>query len=196
MCWGKLWTFQSMEATRKAFAMYEAEWHCKLDSLFSLQGDAGWFKKAPLWKAVGVFSTGTIGIKCFFLLSCLLLLGNHLHLDFASLFHMGKESCSSSCGPYRWHLFQLRVRGGQVNGVGRRSPRQPAPRGGKKGSQCQTDVYRKFSLQWISLLQRNNRRVWCCIIHASSLFWFYLWILANNRWLRPLLFWEIGRWKH
>lgn len=108
-------------------------------------------------------------------------------------FHMGKESCLSSCGPYRWHLFHLRVRGSQVKGVGWGSPRQPFPRGGEKGSQCQTNVYRKFSLQWISLLQQNNRRVWYYIIHASSLFWFYLWILANNRWLGPLLFWEIGR---
>lgn len=144
----------------------------------------------------GFFSSGTMDITFFFLLSCLLLLGNHLHLEFASVFHMGKEACSSCCGPYIWQVCQLWVTGSQVNGVGWASPPQSSPQGGKKGSQCQTNVYRKFSLQWISLFQWNNRRGLCCIIHASLLFWYYLWILANNRWLRPLLFWEVGRWKH
>lgn len=96
------------------------------------------------------------------------------------------------------HLIGISALGysNQVNGVGWASPQQPAPQGGKEGSQHQTSVYRKVSLQWISLFQWNNRRVLCCIIRASSLFWYYLWILANNRWLRPLLFWEVGKWNH
>lgn len=88
MCWGKLWPFQSMEATRKAFAMHEAEWHCKLHSFCARRHRL--ILKTPLWKSVGIFSSGTVGIKWFFLLSHLLLLGNHLHLDFASFFRMGK----------------------------------------------------------------------------------------------------------
>lgn len=52
---GKLWSFQTTEVRWEAFAMYEAEWHCKLDSLFSVQRNTGWFKKAPLWKAAGFF---------------------------------------------------------------------------------------------------------------------------------------------
>lgn len=47
----------------------------------------------------GFFSSGSMGIKCFFLLSCLLLLGNRLHLEFVSLFHMGKEGVHPAVVP-------------------------------------------------------------------------------------------------
>lgn len=114
-----------MDATWKAFARYKAKWQCKLDSFFFemdllFQGDAGWFKKVPLWRAVGLLaltwlSLNVLFVCLFFLLSCLLLWRNHLHLDFASLFHMGKIngvhlsailtngiSFSSALGAVRW----------------------------------------------------------------------------------------------
>lgn len=143
----------------------------------------------------GVFSSGTMGVNafsscpafCFWEIICtwnlhLFSIWEKKYVHPAVVLTYG-NSFSSGLQAVRWMGWA-------------ELPHQSAPQGGKKGSQPQTNVYRKFSLQWISLFQWNNRRVLCCIIHASSLFWYYLWILANNRWLRPLLFWEVGRWKH
>lgn len=152
------------------------------------------FRKAPLYKT-GIFSSGTAGTKFIFPLVLPSAIGKWLHLDFASLFHRGKALCSPSYSPsyspHRWHLLQLCGRDGWA-----RSAAVPLAWRRRASLQCESDVCRKLSLQWVSLCQWNNMKIWCYVIHASSLFRFYLWILANNRWLRRSLCWEIRRWKH
>lgn len=95
----KLRSSQNMETTQQASATYAAEWFCRPDLLISVRGDrlephslcAQALRKLPCTRR-GFSALAPLALNSFFLLSCLLLLGNGCTWTLL-LFSIGEKHC-------------------------------------------------------------------------------------------------------